>query len=1274
MNQNRIFAAVSFLFSLIIYFITMAPTASFWDCGEFIACSYTLGVPHPPGTPLYLLIGNVFSNIWIFVDDIGARVNSISPIVSALSVVLLYLIIVQLIQLINKNENIKLIYVYFSALIGSLVFAFTHSHWFNAVEAEVYSMSTFFTAIVVWLILKWSCNRGKIGNAKFIVLISYLFGLAIGVHLLNLLCIPFVILIIYFKYTDDSFWGFIIDNSIAFLLGPIVFIGLDILGINVIIIRFLLMVLFLCVFFSIQRKITINLNSTLVSAKLFFQRISVPIVSIVVFGLIYIGVIKGLPNMVNQLSKGLNFTNDGISFWDSFSMFYLPLIMIFCVLFGVVFFSRIKSNFFKVSLASMAMIYIGFSTYTLIPIRAVQNPNINENSPDNLKKFLSYMNRDQYGEWNQVDVYNILKYYLSLGSSKENFKIDASRIIESPNIQRWVPFSVVDFDSGGMLSPDEIKNKLSNKNVIDFIKNYQISEMYLRYFGWQFIGKEYNKDDFSWDRNQNTSLGVNIENLSNIDWFRYGLPFGLIFGIIGLFYQFREDPKRALSVLILFIVTGVFIILYLNQYDPQPRERDYSYVGSFFAFSIWIGIGCFAVISSVSRMISIKNRRNKIVFNCIIFSVLFGALPFNYIINDYKYHNRSGNNAAWDYGYNLLNSCKTNSVLFTNGDNDTFPLWYLQEVENLRNDVRVVNLSLLNTPWYINQLYDNNAIGNINFNFDEPIVLVDSKNYDKDIPILKIENSDQYFLDINGNNKFDKYNKEQTKNIIKNLEDPVLGTIYAYKRWAPSSWKEIEENYFRFEIQQSLDELIISENKLDVAQVNEMSILKYMLNKMNQDYYKVKREVELQAKEELIKRYNFEDSFDNVLLGLINNSQKELCLSLWQEYKMLQSEIHFNRIDKYRLGSFSSILNEYINTGMGLYSSSLKNEEWAVTPEQQNVVNYVFPVGSFNPEFNASLYYKNKPINININPTLQNNFFRIQDIMIMKILEDVNYNTNVYFAATVSPDSRINLDSYLSNQGMVYEVTNKDIKDSYSIYVDREILRDNLLEVYRFTNLNNNNIYYNSDLQRILQNYRMLFLYLTEEYEPGEQICLNNNKELVSKSSKSCKFQYNAREYIMSQMDKIMPDNVIKIYNPNLKLYMAELYYYSGMYKKFENYIDDVVEGNSQNLILLPSIALSLSNSKDFIESNNLIKKILKIHPGFIHSADDFLDEINFIIKNKLIDYTFDDESLENMIFDVIFERINSLGINFSEDEVMIYCLQILIKNYNGIYSIEENA
>jgi len=561
--------------------MTMAPTTSFWDCGEFIATSTIMGVPHPPGSPLYLLLGNVFSQIPIF-SDIGARVNLISPIVSALAVMLLYLIIVQLIEEWRgriKDKSDALI-AFGSAFLGALTFAFTDSHWFNAVEAEVYAMSTFFTAIVVWLILKWSQNEGQSGNVRYILIIAYIIGLAIGVHLLNLLALPFISLVIYYKKFKFNFLSFailMVVTGLAFLI-------------------------------------------------------------------IYLGIIKGLPNMTNSFG------------WQ------FPVILIIAVVAGMIF--SIKSKQFQVAtvLTSLVLILIGYSTYTAIFVRATQHPSINENNPDTFAGAVSYLNREQYGDW------SILDRAESLETSTYS-----NRYTRNPKNPK----------------PDEVRS---------FFWDYQVKEMYLRYFAWQFIGR----GGFDWE--VKTLSGKVLKHLEGINWLRYGLPLAFLLGIAGLAHHFYRDWKNALAVLAIFLLTGLLIIIYLNQYDPQPRERDYSYVGSFFAFSIWIGIGIAGLLERLKEFI--KDKGTTKMLSWIVIVLLFIAMPVKMLSRDYDEHNRSGNFVAWDYAYNMLNSCEPNGIVFTNGDNDTFPLWYLQEVEGVRKDVRVVNLSLLNTPWYIFQLRD----------------------------------------------------------------------------------------------------------------------------------------------------------------------------------------------------------------------------------------------------------------------------------------------------------------------------------------------------------------------------------------------------------------------------------------------------------------------------------------------------------------------------------------------------------------------------------------
>ena len=344
---NSLIAAITFLLSFILYFSTMAPTTSFWDCGEFIATSATMGVPHPPGTPLYLLLGNVFSQIPIFAD-IGARVNLISVIVSAFAVMFVYLISVQIIEEwrgYTKSTTDKIIN-YGSSFIGAMTFSVTDSHWFNAFEADVYSLSTLFTAIVVWLILKWSKEHNKPGNYRYLLIIAYIIGLATALHLLNLLALPFIALIIYFKkYESREFTSLVIGTMVALIYSAIALV------------------------------------------------------------VIYIGIIKGVPNLIDQLYKIPYFGMQFDSPLNILTKLLLPLSTVLFLLIGFVLLLTKKKNsqLLKISIASLLMVYIGFSTYSIIFIRASQEPRINENSPNTLKEFISYMNRDQYGQWSILD-------------------------------------------------------------------------------------------------------------------------------------------------------------------------------------------------------------------------------------------------------------------------------------------------------------------------------------------------------------------------------------------------------------------------------------------------------------------------------------------------------------------------------------------------------------------------------------------------------------------------------------------------------------------------------------------------------------------------------------------------------------------------------------------------------------------------------------------------------------------------------------------------------
>jgi len=612
--EKKILAILALLFSFAVYLSTTAPTVPFWDCGEFIATSYTLGVPHPPGSPLFLLIGRIFSMIPTS-SDIAFRVNLISPIVSALAVMFLFLITIQLLQFRGKPETkMQKFMVYGGAFIGAMTFAFTDSHWFNAVEAEVYAFSTFLTAIVVWLILAWEEKADQPGHERYLLIIAYIVGLAISIHLLNLLAIFFIALIIYFKRKKISSIGWLVlDLIIGVAIAGLLFLIFLQFKMGTLLQASFTLGIFTLIYYQLYRK------SAKPRLREHAQNVLMAFAASAIFLVINVGVIKGLPIIA-----------DKVGLWAM----VLTIAIIFALAIWAI---NKKHNLTALTMMSLVLIVVGYSTYATIFIRSTQNPTIDENDPETTHQAVSYLNREQYGDRSFTDIFDRAK---------------------------WKPEAAYKY-SGAM----------------DYFWNYQIKEMYVRYFNWQFIGREE----------------------ANVDFFQFILPFPFLLGIFGLYYHFNKDKQKALAVLALFLFTGLMIVLYLNQDDPQPRERDYSYVGSFFAFAIWIGIGATALMESIANL---KLKKTKLAQNLTFVAggLLLLALPVNVLVANYHEHDRSGNYVAWDYSYNILQSCEPNGIIFTNGDNDTFPLWYLQEVEKVRKDVKVVNLSLLNTPWYIKQL------------------------------------------------------------------------------------------------------------------------------------------------------------------------------------------------------------------------------------------------------------------------------------------------------------------------------------------------------------------------------------------------------------------------------------------------------------------------------------------------------------------------------------------------------------------------------------------
>jgi len=632
---NRVFAGLAFLLSFFVYLKTIAPTTSFWDCGEFITCSYILGIPHPPGAPFFLLLGRIFTMI-PFAADIGLRVNMISALSSAITVMFLYLIIVRLIKQWRgePRDGFDTFILVASGLIGALGYAFTDTFWFNAVEAEVYAISMFFTSSIVWLILVWLEKADKPGSERYLLIIAYLVGLAIAVHLLMILALPAIFIVIYFKYLDShkrsvtfrQFAGYV-GLTLAIAIFELA-IGLSAgipFKVNLVLIGVILVAV---AFFTSDKNNEISYRNFI----LFLVAVAAT------FAVLYPGTVQYVPRMAGAFGG------------------WTLLILFLAVLGGIAYALQQKYKILTIALMALMLVLTGYSTYAMIYIRSGLNPAVDENDPETIDGMVSYLNREQYGTWGTLP-----RRYPGLPPDwKFNMEYKG---------QNYETFNF--------------------SKQMKFMWQYQLNKMYWRYFGWQFIGKgeTIGRDGF-------------IAELFSAKGL-FALPF--LIGLLGMFHHFYKDWKHASVIAALFFLTGIAIVLYLNQENPQPRERDYVFVGSYFAFAVWIGLGVTSALEWVKEEFDKKTLlRNGIAGLLVVLFLL--AVPANLIAHNYKTHDRSGNYVAYDYSYNILQTCEKDAIIFTNGDNDTFPLWFLQYVYDIRPDVRVVNLSLLNTPWYIKQL------------------------------------------------------------------------------------------------------------------------------------------------------------------------------------------------------------------------------------------------------------------------------------------------------------------------------------------------------------------------------------------------------------------------------------------------------------------------------------------------------------------------------------------------------------------------------------------
>lgn len=711
-----------------VYIITSEPTASLWDCGEYIATAYKLQVGHPPGAPFFQLMGKFFS---LFASDtahVARMVNTMSALSSGFTILFLFWSITHLARkIVSKGDATKLIggnliAVIGSGLVGALAYTFTDSFWFSAVEGEVYAMSSFFTAIVFWAMLKWEDASDHDHGFRWIILISYLVGLSIGVHLLNLLTIPALVYIYYFKQYKPSVKGIILSGVISIALLAFVMYGI---------------IPWIVIFARNFEMLFVN----------YF----------------------GMP-------------------FHSGTIFYF-IVLIGAIIWGLYYTQKKKKLIANTIILGITFLIIGYSSFFILVIRSNANTPIDENNPEDATSLLAYLNREQYGEtplfkgqyfnaptkdnsqWeDKSPIYTksycvvdkeklrkptkitlgdpgLIKFYqykkeaedFMAKANNSNYSLKQAYVLTDPRKNRtpvyddrfvtifprmWSNQRAPHASVYKQYMSDHPKRIQVNENGetttlevpsfgdnLHFFFSYQIGHMYMRYFMWNFVGRQNNiqghgdKIHGNWvsgipfidDARLGDQSMIPVElqnNKANNTYFF--LP--LILGLIGLYFHLVKNYKDGIVVVSLFLMTGLAIVVYLNQYPYQPRERDYAYVASFYAFAIWMGLGVLAIYEFL------KKYMNGKVVAIAVTGITLVLVPGVMAQQNWDDHDRSGRYNTLNIAKNYLNSCTPNAILFTNGDNDTFPLWYAQEVEGIRTDIKIVNLSLFNTDWYVDQM------------------------------------------------------------------------------------------------------------------------------------------------------------------------------------------------------------------------------------------------------------------------------------------------------------------------------------------------------------------------------------------------------------------------------------------------------------------------------------------------------------------------------------------------------------------------------------------
>ncbi|MBA3662993.1 MAG: DUF2723 domain-containing protein [Bacteroidetes bacterium] len=765
---NNFLGWIVWAIATVTYFVTIEPSASFWDCSEYIACAYKLEIGHPPGAPLFLIIGRLFALLGGGPTNAAMMINVMSALSSSFTILFLFWTITRLgaksfkvrISEFTRGHQYA---VLGAGAVGALAYTFSDTFWFNAVEGEVYALSSFFTALVFWSILKWEEEDNINSNSalRWLVLISYLIGLSIGVHLLNLLVIPAIVFVVFLKKYECSWKRFLFAGILSLtLLGFIQ---------NLIIPKIVKFLSDYEVFFTNELHLGFNTGSV---------SFVILLITSLTFFILYTITKKKWHYRMAFIATAA-FSLFAVLSAPSLSGVVTRALMLSAILFTIY---KFKGNTVKLNAVFLgfAAFLIGYSSFFILAIRSQSNPPIDENDPENATNMLAYLQRDVFGEApllygpyynaptrpkvefdNADPVYvkdRINKKYKVINDKKNSIpKYDPEFCTFFPRMYVSYPQctegynywgEVKDYHRPGLIigkAGDSTKVEIPTMHAnLNYFFKYQLNFMYWRYFMWNFVGRQNDVqgrtgnnmdgnwltgfkrfDDFKLKTDTSKIISRNRNNLSANHF--YALPF--LLGVLGICFHFRRSRFDAWVVMCFFLMTGVAIIVYLNQAPYEGRECDYAYAGSFYAFTIWIGFGVLFIYHLI--------KRSGSIIAAVVATALGLVVPVIMAQQGWNDHDRSNRTLARDMAINYLQSCPPNAILFTNGDNGTFPLWYAQEVEGVRTDVRICNLSLLMTDWYIKQMrravYDSPPV---------PFTIPDEKLEADKMPYLIIKNQD----------------------------------------------------------------------------------------------------------------------------------------------------------------------------------------------------------------------------------------------------------------------------------------------------------------------------------------------------------------------------------------------------------------------------------------------------------------------------------------------------------------------------------------------------